>query len=367
MDYSVEQEFKQVYKELKCKASCGSVSGLISKTIAEMQALALAGTIKFPSTYLITDMADEGGVFESTSNSIIASLGNSFFWIPNYEVTGVYKGQLLPTDTVIAGERWVWGNQLWESLDGTNPAFVDQLTLDVAHWSLVSKSVANNYDLLEFSTQFDLNNGLITGLKQIYTNNEAYVGAPIQVLNNDKFLTSWGNPDNAIFSIYTGNVGAVINNNINGVVAFNRNANFSTDPFVYNNLINGELAGNNGVSNSAIFNNQLVGADTTMAGNNLETGSIIKNCSLDDKGRVSINKLLDSTINSVIINIPNPGTVDLGVYDCSLNESIISNITNIAVYSNEFHGIDIDFTGWTRDVQGVSIMHGNGIFKFRIK
>lgn len=48
MDYNVEQEFKKVYAQLKCKASCGGGSSVIEKTIAEMQVLALGGTIKFP-------------------------------------------------------------------------------------------------------------------------------------------------------------------------------------------------------------------------------------------------------------------------------------------------------------------------------
>ena len=39
-------------------------------------------------------------------------------YIPDYTITGVYKGQLLETDTVSIGDRYIWGNQIWENLDG---------------------------------------------------------------------------------------------------------------------------------------------------------------------------------------------------------------------------------------------------------
>lgn len=343
-------------------AGGGGGSVVIEVTKAEFLALVTANDLTYPTTYKITDI-DNGLFIDALSENTFDTDGTLFSLQPSYIVSGVYKGQLLPTDSVSIGDIWVYGNHFWESVTGVNSTPIDFLNLDLTDWIKVPKSEDNGYINIQFIAQVGIYNGdlYITKLQNSATRDEIDVSSYFASLLADELIKSWvviG--ENSEFSSFSNN-GSIVNNRFNDVLfAYNTTPNnFSNMPFIYNvDGSLGELAGNINYSNSSIHDGVFNGADCLIARNSM-TNSEIKNFNLAGNGVIRISSLNNSIIDNVVIT---QLSGKLGLSDLYLYESTISNVTDINIEQSSFHDIDIDFTGFDVDVYGVNIINGKGWF-----
>lgn len=301
----------------------------IYTTLVGMQAFIASNTVVFPATYVITDLTDGGGVFQSTGSGSINPVGVGYYFVPNYTIAGLSMGQLLNGLPVVAGEKWIWGNLIWTNLNGNNPATTSPLTLDPVEWTQVPKSVANGYLLQQFIIEVDISTGNLVGIQQPSEQN--YYKVPSFILTNVG-LTSlpiqWAN-----FSITSLINNCTYNNRVLGTGNIINNTEKNLELLsIYTNTVEGTISNNELHAGSLISN--IVLPTGEIAGNVIYPGSYISENILS--GWISDNHLHPTS--SIYLNTLN----DLSkIYrntckNASIAYNVLSNECEIAaneVYS----------------------------------
>ena len=300
MDYSTEQEFRKLWRALKCKANCGSVCNCPSIEVTKAGFLALinSNTLESSRLYKITDV-EEGLYLNTTGVNTYDTQGTLLMYVPDYTIENEYKGQLFSTFTPAAGEKYIWGNLVWESVTGTNPAPISNYELDPAAWTLLPKSVANHYILMTFIAEYDAVNQLLTFLKQPAEQNENSTSSNGQLIFNFNSNAQW---TNSSIPKYLSNTGWHLNNYVDdtSIFAFNKvtggNLGIYSNLFAVdsnctsNEIIGGEITGNYVVEGN--IGNNVVKSTCKINNNTINEGSI-RFMDMNDDCQITDNTLTD--------------------------------------------------------------------------
>lgn len=267
---------------------------------ADLLALIAADSVQYTGTYIITDIADEGAQFLSTSSGSVSPSGIASFYVPDYLNANVnFKGQLFQGAAVNIGEIWIWGNSVWTNVGGAVGSLADPWALD-ANWTLLARNTANGYLLQQFLCTYDITANKFTYLSQFNQQNENTISSSLQTLIGLlTFNNQWGDGNLLI----NGNVGVIANNRFVASNAIVNNVSLIKSgrfPIVAQNIMdaNSSIAGNmfNNVENAEyIKSNDLNNSE--IGGNTLEGGEILGNTLIEESAILN-NKVLQSNIDT---------------------------------------------------------------------
>lgn len=277
----------------------GATGGFAAESLIleDLQSRATNDSLIAGTVYHVTDVAAGLYVLAVNANTV-QSTTTLYQWVPDYTEDATYKGQLLPTSTVNLGERWVWGNRVWENTSGSNNTTNNDFTLPGSDWTLVTESDTSGYILTTFIAEFDLASGLITKVTQPDYQNTNFESSTGQGLGL-RVQSQWSN---GTFGAYIDNTGYMINNRVDATSQFFRNINngISQTYLRRNEVINGGiLSGNiinmgkieNNTVDGGILTNNCVYASSEISGNTIIAGSdgtaishlvIYDNCTVND-------------------------------------------------------------------------------------
>lgn len=398
MDNSTEQEFRKVYRKLKCKVDCSSaLLNIIPVTQVEFLALVNSNDLIFPAIYKITDIQN-GLYVETLTGSTFNHEAQLSFLAPDYTLHGQYH----TTDGAVAnGSIVTWGGFYWENTSGgaVTPDLPDEVNIDSngALFTKLSKSVANGYVpvILNVVVASDLSIELVTDNYNNTVNNTILSNFGLTyentAINNSvgQFNDGWvvSNCDGDTFSIFNNRAIStpiikrcklssgqlIVNNegvgildvtyieNSHGIqgqhlhLSYNKNivivGNSTVDESELNNLSYQEnitITGDGNFMASGYFDSSSFEKNITIVGNNNEFNSreFIYDSGIDNFNIQCDGFLFDNvrlTNGSVLSN-----------FSTTTNGRTISDLV-IASKS-------IDLTGFDRDIIGERIEGGRGWF-----
>jgi len=326
----------------------------IEVTLAQFQALEAANNLQYPDLYVITDIQN-GLAIESISASSYNPLGTLQMYIPDYTITGVYKGQLEATDTVTIADRWVWGNKVWQSITGVNSPAIDAYTLDPTDWTELSPSVANGYILYKFIAEFDSVGGVVTSLKQPIEQNISTVPtALIPLLGLDAIQANqWANDSLQ----YYNNIATGSSNNriIDSFIFMNQNVKLTE-----NDLQGGSsISNNSGDSGGGEFFQNVLTGNAQMTQNTLVSNSLYELNTLSDGTKIQTMSSHNSEITGCILSGDSNNDIGYGhqrdasaVRDCSMT-GVMCKIEAFLQNNNSLIE-NINFSGEVNTLTGLS-------------
>lgn len=320
---------------------------VITKTEAQFLALVSAETLQFPATYKITDI--QNGLF---INTLSASTFNEeavlSFLSPDYALHAQYHS----TDGAVAnGSTVTWGGFYWTNNTGgaVTPDLPDNFDIDsdLTGWTKVSKSVANGYvEVLLNVTLLPTGSSLSVSF---VSDNKCNQYPAINSLDESEYsytLLSW--IDSALPPLFVNNQNVfIVNNKLDDASSLSANYTIKRALIQQCKLLNG----------ASIGGNILEGLE--------EKFSKIINCVIDgENSGIRINRLVDSEFKN--LNFSNTG---IWAEHNTLQHCVIQNlsysVTGLNFSFNNFSFKEdktIDLTGWSRSVEGVSIINGSGYF-----
>lgn len=149
----------------------GGATTVISKTVAEMQALATGAGFTAGQLYKITDAGDLGLFFRAATTSKLENDGIRVMLCPAYYGTGENAGDgnnwlgvwnaNLPAETDCLV---IWGGLVWRNLTNEVGSADSDTALDGTNWEVVAKAsfAAAEYIPLIFGCSYDLTNNWIS-------------------------------------------------------------------------------------------------------------------------------------------------------------------------------------------------------------
>lgn len=159
MDEEVKNEFRQVYRKLKCKANCGDAGNpeVISVTNVQFLALVAANALTFPAVYKVTDV-DNGLFIETLSANSFSPDATISLFVPNYTASGDNLGQMdfSSIPSVGVDEYVIWGDYYWKNNTASpiTPTITDDVTLGGGLTKL-AKTSGSIYDILNLECVVD--------------------------------------------------------------------------------------------------------------------------------------------------------------------------------------------------------------------
>jgi len=312
---------------------------------AEFLALAATSSLQYPAVYLITDI--ENGLYVQTlTDSTYSNEAILSFLAPDYALHAQYHS----SDGAVAnGATVTWGGFYWTNNTGgaVTPDLPDNFDIDsdLTGWTKVSKSVANGYNQIQLSAMI------------------ATVGSNIIVsVIKDK----WANSYNSFISVTNADFDYEGIGWLNNEVPPNQNQNSLV--FCINNRVSDASLISNNSKNLGIIKRCLIEDGGGMC-NNLFSGvtdiySSIENCVVSNDSTLSDNKLYDSRFKDCNIigsfcNVEHNVLTKCNIENLTLNSSSQKFIVNTFTFEDT---VTFDFTGWVRDVVGVTIQSGSGWF-----
>jgi len=320
---------------------------VISKTEAQFLALVSGAELEFPATYKITDI--QNGLFVNTlSASTFNEAAVLSFLSPDYALHAQYHS----TDGAVAnGATVTWGGFYWTNNTGgaVTPDLPDNFDIDsdLTGWTKVSKSVANGYvEVLLNVTLLPTGSSLSVSF---VSDNKCNQYPAINALDEAEYsytLLSW--IDGALPPLFVNNQNVfIVNNKLDDASSLSANYTIKRALIQQCKLLNG----------ASIGGNILEGLE--------EKFSQITNCVVDGANSgIRINRLVDSELQNFSFSGSN-----IWVEHNTLQHCIISNLTyavdGLRFSFNNFSFKEertINLTGWSRSVEGVSIVNGSGYF-----
>jgi len=295
----------------------GGATTVVSKTVAEMQALALASGFTVGQLYKITNAGDLGLFFRAATTSKLENDGIRVMLCPAYYGTGenagdgnnwlgVWNANLTPA----ADDLAIWGGLVWRNLTGAVGSYDSDIALDGTNWAVVPKASfsASEYTPMIFGCSYDLTNnwickqwdaaGNVFGMDYFTEQNWWALGF------NPCDLSDWNrSTDGRAF--FGNRCLGVWNNSNNGEIL----ENIIVDGSIYRNENSGGIYGNacgsdiNSNSNNGAIYNNVLGSGIE---NNINSGDIG-------------NNVLPSAINSNA----NSGSITAN-YGCGISQGIFN-------------------------------------------
>ena len=268
----------------------GGSGGATVTPVTKSELLAFIGANAIENTtYQITDIDGFEAVYvQGIAPNIVSQDGFGFGYIPSYEITGVYKGQLLASDSVTIGDKWAWGNKVWESTTGVNSEPITAFELDSADWDLTPYSDAG-YILQQFVLKYDLQSDLIVYCNQLPENNECnssdwlFSQLGVTAFNGLQWATdNYITKQNDCFSV-NNRTPLILNNG---------------ELFIINNDGVGGVKENHGSAGNNYIQKNQVGTYCEIAYNHLSISSVYEDNVLIDGGKLISN----TSVNSEIAN-----------------------------------------------------------------
>lgn len=285
----------------------GGGATVVSKTVAEMQALALASGFTVGQLYKITDAGDLGLFFRAATTSKLENDGIRAMLCPAYYGTGEHNGDgnnwlgVWNADlTPAADDLAIWGGLVWRNLTGAVGSSDSDIALDGTNWVVVTKAsfAASEYTPMIFGCSYDLTNnwickqwdaaGNVFGVDFYTEDNWWELGFnPCDVSDwnlatkgqnffNNVCIGVWNNSNEGSIIGNRLRDGAISNNSNNGDIYVNANTGD-----INGNSINGNINYN---SNAGIIYSN--GASVTGITNNVNAGNINNN---SNAGEISLN------------------------------------------------------------------------------
>lgn len=241
------------------------------------------------TTYRITDI-EAGAYVQGIDSNRINYVAQVYLYTPKYDITATRKGQLLPTSTVAVNQKWVWGNRVWRSITGTNPAPLNDYELNPSNWTLISPDTSADYYITIAQGSIDVDNALLFSSIQQGTYNNRISSFVFPAVNLFA-ITQWANPtinlyDNTGFILNNRLIGGSVNCSMFQNICYGYSASFNDVGIKQNILNNDGQIGLNKISNSRIKNNQII-SNTGASG----TGTVpqIGFCVLNDNCSINNN------------------------------------------------------------------------------
>lgn len=365
----------------------GSTPGLISKTVAEMQALQSGATLIPGRFYLITDGPGTSQIIVQATGTDTISQGMRMMYCPRdyaVEVDGDgndWIGIWNSGKAVSAGQLAIWGGLVWQNTTGSIGTADDDTALNATDWTLIYKtSFANNeYVLRSFVCIYDLLNnwvarqwdgsGNVFGVDYLTDQTIFGFGSfSYTFLTNMIDISDWNYEtstfrftNNTCYAIFNNSGGGAIYDNSNeGIINDNVNVgdirNNSNKGRIYNNTNSGSIEFNSNLG--AIYSNSNTGSirlNTNMGGiyENSNGGRIDQNSNLGE--------IAQNTNTAEISGNSNLGSITVNASPCSIistnsNEGSIFQNTNAGVISANFNAGTID----NNSNAGSITLNGNG-------
>lgn len=367
--------------------------GSIDKTVAEMQALALASGFTAGQLYKITDAGDLGLFFRAATTSKLENDGIRVMLCPAYYGTGenagdgnnwlgVWNADLTPA----ADDLAIWGGLVWRNLTGAVGSFDSDIALDGTNWQVVAKAsfTASEYTPLMFGCSYDLTNnwisrqwdgkGNVFGLDYFVEQDSFGFGfnlcdvsdwnhaTSLNYFYGNKCLGVWNN--SAAQDIYENALpnGYIRQNNGGGAIYQNSNTGTIEDNTntggIYQNANAGNIVGN--TNNGDIYQN----ANAGYIGNNSNTNSIYGNLNSGNIGNNSNQGPIYKNSNTGdIINNSNSAeiylNVNAGAISGNSNTALIASNSNTGVISNNSNEGQINACYGVGDIDSQT---GGGLF-----
>lgn len=355
----------------------GGATTVVSKTVAEMQALALASGFTAGQLYKITDAGDLGLFFRAATTSKLENDGIRVMLCPAYYGTGenagdgnnwlgVWNANLTPA----SGDLVIWGGKVWSNDgDGVGTADTDaQLSVD--YWTAIEKAsfAASEYTPMIFGCSYDLTNnwicrqwdaaGNVFGIDFYTEENWLRFGFnPCDV--SDWNLATKGQNffNNVCVGVWNNsNAGSIIGNSLrDGAIRANSNAGDiyvnNVDYAIEDNSNNGSIRDN--ANSGGISGN----TNTGLIGNNSNYGNIYSNfnggaiSNNSNRGNISDNsgnvtQISGNTNAGGISNNSNSGlitdNVNAGNIVGNSNTGSITNNANTGYISSNTNASSID-------------------------
>lgn len=317
MEYSTEQEFKQVWRVLRCKANCGGTGSVIEITKTGFLNLVDNSLLKYPATYKITDI-EEGLFIETLSKNTFKSESTLLAYVPNYYSNGDYKGQYHTIiGDIFPNEIYTWGEFNYKN--NTNfaisPNIVDSNNID--NLTLLTKSSENYYYINIFNT-------VVSTTLQI-----------VSILGISNVLSN-----------YTCN-------SIDSPISFNLILGY-TYGMIYASLSN--ITWNN---HNVLYVNCRMDSNTNTFGNTANSYAEIKNCYFDKSGIFDCTFDVGAAVDGLV---ENGGAI-------LIQSNHISSCTNNSTLNNivceegniELQALSIEHGSFIKNINKT----GNGVFKLQ--
>ena len=322
----------------------GGGTTVVNKTVAEMQALALASGFTAGQLYKITDAGDLGLFFRAATTSKLENDGIRVMLCPAYYGTGENNGDgnnwlgvwnanlaTLPDDLAI------WGGKVWKCLtENAAQQATSDIELPADDWEEISKSnfAASEYTPMIFGCSYDLTNnwisrqwdaaGNVFGIDYFTEQNWLALGFnPCDVSDWNRATDGRAFFNNRCVGVWNNsNSGEIIGNFItDGAIIRNRNTGY-----IYGNIVGTDISVN---FNSGGISNNIFPSGISGNGNN---GGIYNNYGTGGSGGVySIDVAGDYSSNE-LPKIILPYSVDF----------------NLSGFSNGTSFIDVNSTGTIR-------------------
>lgn len=392
--YNLQKKFKNICNTVKCCigisstgntdlflnqrgqwTEAGGGSELIEITSSALYLLIVNSEVE-NATYNITDIEGFAGVYlEGKAPNIVSQSGYGVLNIPTYNISGVYKGQLLQADSVTIGDKWTYGGRVWESTTGTNSTPLNDWDLDPTDWDLMPYT-DNGYTTKQFIVEYDINSGIVTLCKELPQNSKGSVSfteySNFTDAHGAEFMQQWGYPLNdnnsgivinnkiGVNSEVRGNTAKIDNNSLDGgSIDFNLGLTgdnqvslniIESNGFIGSNVLNvGSLYSDNTIkneaslfnmnsSNSEITGNYLDGTDVRIAYGIQNDASEIKNNHFE-----GTNIVLEASLQNNNSKIIGNTCIGSGIVMGGLSQLKLDEVNN-----NEIYGTNIGFSIFTQ-------------------
>jgi len=427
--------FKNSSQALLACSTC-----ITTVSTAEIMNYISSGTVE-DTLYYVSDMEYGGAYFQGAAPNLVSPQGWANVLVPNYTVTGIHKGQLLPTSTVNSGELWIWGNTIWLNTTGSNPPAVDDNTLAGPDW--IQATPDFTFDNLQTMTiGVDWATGIVTSYKQITSQNQferastlAGFGIPFVrqysgtgniilessgIISNNQIKSIFGitlcqhigfgtNTDGFRYNVIEGQSAITqckarnsrVNSNILTATVGGQGTfpqigwlDLSDDFDMVGNQISGDGAciwDVHALENCQMMNNVLSGDETALVrqcrinaiymsqGDSINSNTLSASGAwIDSIQMLGLSTLSNNTIDEEMAEIARGtlreasltgftytnGSGKTGIRNVVAYNTSLSNGTDINLNDCFFENVIIDFSGWTRDVEGLSIRNGIGSFMY---
>lgn len=295
-----------------------------SLILEDLQSRATNDSLIAGTVYHVTDVAAGLYVLAVNANTV-QSTTTLYQWVPDYTEDATYKGQLLPTSTVNLGERWVWGNRVWENTSGSNNTTNNDFTLPGSDWTVVTESDTSGYILSQFVADFDLSGGAITRIRQPDYQNEHFEATAGQGLGL-RVQSQWAN---STYGVYLDNSGYFINNIVDATSQFYRNENVSIS-------LTGYYRRNQVTENSIFASNYNL--DSKIENNRIDSGALFLR-----------NKFVSTEVDgNVVVGGNSPGVSNNIFLNATFNGNLVTNdgqighctIKSSSMIGNQITGTD---------------------------
>lgn len=327
------------------------------------------------TTYRITDADSSlyGGteIYLSTNSSgVLNDKGVGKFYNPKYNQAITGYGIWAASASYATSSTAIWGNYLWENINGTNVnAAIDQFTLNPTEWNVIPFN-GFNYNISYDEIKYDVTNNRITYRNERNTNIVSTSYDKIQTASFSSIKSfQWGNLYNTSTQRGVGSVkvdGTFINlinatgsnftsKNYFGDTVYIGTASVSatTDRFVVSNSGTASLVvdtiGNvynirKGISNTLYGFNPLLSNTTGTSNTAIGINSLLSNTSGTQNIGLGENSLYSNTIGNNNIALGNyslyyniNGTTNLAIGNFSMRYNEANDnlaIGNFSLYSN---------------------------------